>query len=81
MDGDGRWICALAIPPEDIRRLSLRPLKWLRFVAFAVLGVKGDLYDSPAATDVVDYGILDLADNYYYFSPQGDALAPTTILY
>jgi len=70
---DGPWICALAIPLEDIERLSLRPLKWLRFVAFAVLGVKGHLYDSPGG-NVVDYGILslaDLANDYYYFSPEG----------
>ncbi|KAI0287669.1 hypothetical protein BC826DRAFT_1042991 [Russula brevipes] len=66
---DGPWICALAIPLEDIERLSLRPLKWLRFVAFAVLGVKGHLYDSPDG-NVVDYGILSaahLAKDYYYF--------------
>ncbi|KAI0291865.1 hypothetical protein BC826DRAFT_1105798 [Russula brevipes] len=66
---DSHWICALAIPLEDIGRLSLRPLKWLRFVAFAVLGVKDHLYDSPDG-NVVDYGILspaDLAKDYYYF--------------
>ncbi|KAI0291863.1 hypothetical protein BC826DRAFT_911984 [Russula brevipes] len=69
---DGPWICALAIPPEDIGRLSLRPLKWLRFVAFAALGVKGHLYDSPGG-NIVNYGhvsLADLADNYY-FSPEG----------
>ncbi|KAI0291859.1 hypothetical protein BC826DRAFT_1186743 [Russula brevipes] len=69
---DDIWICALAIPLEDIGRLSLRPLKWLRFVAFAVLGVKGHLYDSPGG-NIVNYGhvsLADLADNYY-FSPEG----------
>ncbi|KAI0291867.1 hypothetical protein BC826DRAFT_465994 [Russula brevipes] len=73
---DGPWICALTIPLEDIGRLSLRPLKWLRFVAFAVLGVKGHLYDSPGG-NVVDYGILslaDLANDYYYFSPEVEYL-------
>ncbi|KAI0291825.1 hypothetical protein BC826DRAFT_911990 [Russula brevipes] len=58
----------------DIERLSLRPLKWLRFVAFAVLGVKGHLYDSPGG-NVVDYGVLspaNLAKDYYYFSPEVD---------
>jgi hypothetical protein len=71
---DGHWICALAIPLEDIGRLSLRPLKWLRFVAFAALGVKGHLYHSPGS-NIVDYenvSLADLADNYY-FNPEGDA--------
>jgi hypothetical protein len=79
---DGSWICAFAIPLEDIGRLSLCPLKWLRFVAFAALGVKGHLYDSPGG-NVVDYENLSLADlaNNYYFSPEGNAPTPPTILY
>ncbi|KAI0284486.1 hypothetical protein BC826DRAFT_1179330 [Russula brevipes] len=70
---DGSWMCALAIPLEDIGRLSLRPLKWLRFATFAALGVKGHLYDAPRG-NVVDYGnvsLADLADNYY-FSLEGE---------
>ncbi|KAI0287844.1 hypothetical protein BC826DRAFT_737455 [Russula brevipes] len=70
---DGSWMCALAIPLEDIGRLSLRPLKWLRFATFAALGVKGHLYDAPGG-NIVDYGnvsLADLADNYY-FSLEGE---------
>ena len=66
---DGEWICALNIPPEDIARLSLRPLKWLRFVAFAVLGAKGDLFDGPVpGSNIVNYESVshaDLAECYY----------------
>ncbi|KAI0284487.1 hypothetical protein BC826DRAFT_156395 [Russula brevipes] len=70
---DGSWMCAFAVPLEDIGRLSLRPLKWLRIVTFAALGVKGHLYDAPRG-NVVDYGnvsLADLADNHY-FSPEGE---------
>lgn len=33
-------------PPSDIERLSLRPLKWLRFVICTVCGARGDLLQS-----------------------------------
>ena len=71
-----QWIRALDIPLEDIKRFTLWPLKWLRFVAFAVLGAKGDLLDSPPPTGgVVDYEtpFSDTAENYYY-SPTGNTL-------
>ena len=75
---DGGWIRALNIPLEDIARLSLRPLKWLRFVAFAVLGAKGDLFDGPVpGSNVVNYESVshdELAENYYYFVPDGNPL-------
>lgn len=37
------WTRALSIPHTDIQRLTVRPLKWLRFVTFAVCSAKGDL--------------------------------------
>ena len=81
---DGDWIQALAIPLEDIRRLSLRPLKWLRFVAFAALGAKGHLSQTPGG-NLVDYENVSLADlaedENFYFSPEGDAPTHPTILY
>jgi hypothetical protein len=80
---DGEWIHALAIPLQDIERLSLRPLKWLRFATFAAVGAKGDLTEAPGG-DVVDYeNILlnDLAEDYY-FTPEGNApTLPPTIHY
>ena len=73
---DGGWIHCLAIPLEDIERLSLRPLKWLRFVIFTVSGAKGHLSDTPGG-NVVDYENISLADltedANYYFTPEGNA--------
>ena len=63
------WLIALTIPVEDIKRLTLRPLKWIRFVAFAVIGARGHLYTSLEG-ELVDYktGFDSLADDYYYVS-------------
>jgi hypothetical protein len=70
---EGSKVLALSIPPSDIQRLSIHPLKWLRFVTFALAGVRGDLSatsDGPA----VEYANIphaNLADAYYY-TPQGE---------
>ncbi|KAI0002169.1 hypothetical protein BJV74DRAFT_894451 [Russula compacta] len=72
---DGTWIHALIIPLEDIGRLSLCPLKWLRFAAFAAVGAKGHLSDTPGGNQVnyENVSLADLAENdNYYFSPEGD---------
>ena len=74
---DNQWIHALVIPLEDIERLSLRPLKWLRFVVFTVVGAKGHLFDAPDGS-LVDYENVSLANiaenDNYYFASEGDAL-------
>lgn len=64
----------LSIPPSDIRRLSLRPLKWLRFVVFTVCGARGDLYSQDDGT-VVNYDITSIDDiigPYFYRSDGKD---------
>ena len=64
-------VLALSIPPSDIQRLSIRPLKWLRFVTFAVCGVPGNLSATPDGP-AVEYGSsADIAEAYYY-TPQGE---------
>lgn len=40
---DRRQVLALSIPISDIGRLSVRPVKWLRFVTFSFCGVRGHL--------------------------------------
>ena len=44
---DRGQVLALTIPFSDIERLSVRPVKWLRFVTFAICGVRGHLSESP----------------------------------
>ncbi|KAH8994431.1 hypothetical protein EDB92DRAFT_1795429 [Lactarius akahatsu] len=61
----------LSIPDSDVRRLSTRPFKWLRFVMFSICGTRGHLSmmpDGPA----IDYnstllnGVIDL-----HYEPSG----------
>src|ERR1700720_657124 len=72
MPNEGSQVLALSIPPSDIQRLSIRPLKWLRFVTFAVCGVPGNLSATPDGP-AIEYGSLhtDVAEAYYY-TPQGE---------
>ena len=80
---DGQWVHALSIPCEDIERISaLHPLKWLRFVTFAAVGARGHLSPITDGNGAVDYEIelTDLAEDYY-FTPEGNAPTPPTILY
>lgn len=78
-EGVEEWVHALAIPPQDIHRLSLRPLKWLRFVTFTVVGGRGNLFDAPDG-NLVDYenvSLDDIAESAnYYFVPEGNAPPP-----
>ncbi|KAF8347106.1 hypothetical protein F5887DRAFT_48592 [Amanita rubescens] len=72
---DRGQVLALSIPFSDIERLSVRPVKWLRFVTFAICGVRGHLSESamPNGTPV-DYESIsfdNIAEAYYYI-PEGD---------
>ena len=73
---NGTQIVLLSIPIDDIQRLTLRPLKWLRFVTFAVCGACGDLSETPNGP-VVNYDMTSfaLAPNYYYV-PYGEFHSP-----
>ncbi|KDQ56787.1 hypothetical protein JAAARDRAFT_301400 [Jaapia argillacea MUCL 33604] len=65
-------VLALSIPLNDIQRLSLRPLKWLRYITFAVCGARGDLSTTPDSP-AVDYDSvhhLDPVAEAYYYTPQ-----------
>ena len=69
----GSQVLALSIPSSDIQRLSIRPLKWLRFVTFAVCGVPGNLSATPDGP-AVEYDSIPHAEiaEAYYYTPQGE---------
>src|ERR1700723_4814111 len=62
---EDQQVPALSIPLSDIQRLSIRPLKWLRFVTFAFCGAHGDLSPTPDGPPV-DYNSVALDPSYYY---------------
>ncbi|KAF8341157.1 hypothetical protein F5887DRAFT_1062495 [Amanita rubescens] len=72
---ENRQVLALSIPFSDIERLSVRPVKWLRFVTFAICGVRGNLSEMPNGPPV-DYDSISLDDiaEAYYYTPEGDHL-------
>lgn len=70
---EDRQILALSIPFVDIERLSLRPVKWIRFLIFSICGVRGDLATTPNGPPVeYDNSTLDNMDETYYFVPEGN---------
>ncbi|KAH7886545.1 hypothetical protein F5I97DRAFT_1004534 [Phlebopus sp. FC_14] len=69
-DNQNTWIHALQIPYSDIHRLCLRPLKWLRFVAFTISGAHGDLSETQDGHPVNYDNTSDLADTYYYITTE-----------
>ena len=74
---EDRQVVALSIPFSDIQRLTVRPIKWLQFVTFAVCGAHGDLSETPNGPPV-NYDSITLAgpiaEDYYYI-PQGNILS------
>ena len=60
----------LSIPSSDVQRLSYRPLKWLRLVAFTICGARGNLLQSPNGT-IVDYNTIKDVIGPYYYHPIG----------
>jgi hypothetical protein len=67
---DEEWAVVLSIPLSEVRRLALRPLKWLTFVAFAICGAEGHLCVNQLG-EHVNYNVTStdpLANEYYYFN-------------
>ena len=60
----GDQIRFVSIPLRDIKRLAIRPFKWLRFAMFCICGAKGQLSATPDGP-LVDYdaGITSLTDD------------------
>ena len=58
----------LSILIKDVKRLSVRPFKWLRFVMYCICGAPGEI-SAKARGDPVEYESTELADangRYYY---------------
>ncbi|KIM90547.1 hypothetical protein PILCRDRAFT_1822 [Piloderma croceum F 1598] len=71
---EDRQVLALSIPFSDIERLSVRPVKWLRFVTFTIFVVRGNLSATPNGPPV-DYDSISLAGpiaEAYYYIPEGN---------
>lgn len=65
------WIPILSIPSDDFGQFTTRPLKWLRYLGYAIYGREGILKISPNGLELDDYttDVANLEDRYYYVSP------------
>jgi hypothetical protein len=45
----------LSIPVEKCKELSLKPLKWLRFVGYTIYGREGFISLTKSAVEIADY--------------------------
>ncbi len=59
----------LAIPVADIARITKRPVKFLRFVGFCILGVDGSIMSKGALVDDDEA----ITEGRYYFVARGQA--------
>ena len=64
---NGEYQLTLSIPVDTCRRFSLRPLAWLRYLAFTIYGAKGHISSEQGGNEV-DYTAAELSDRYYYVS-------------
>ena len=67
VDDDGTQL-ALSIPISKCWQLAVRPLKWIRFLGFAIYGSEGYLSTSDAGPPIPDYNYRILAPRYYFIS-------------
>jgi hypothetical protein len=61
---------ALSIPVDRVRMFAVNPLKWLRFLGYAIYGREGYLSTSKTGPEVDDY-TADIEARSYYFIAQG----------
>ncbi|KAI0002222.1 hypothetical protein BJV74DRAFT_817907 [Russula compacta] len=72
----------LSIPKEDIKRLTLSPHKWLRFVMFAICGSHGVLSATPGGSPVQDNTTFaNILQSYYYMLQDTNGFPPSFIDY
>ena len=65
-------ILLLSIPFSDIQRLTLSPVKWLRFVTFTICGAHGHLSETPNGPPAnYDSSLTSPIANGYYYTPEG----------
>ncbi|KAJ7229418.1 hypothetical protein B0H12DRAFT_1147778 [Mycena haematopus] len=63
---EGYWRLFLEIPLLDLSRLTLRPVKWLRYLGWCIYGRPGWLSTTPGGLEVAEDA--ELSADYYYVS-------------
>ena len=63
---------ALLIPLDKCNTFAINPLKWLRFLGFAIYGGEGYLSTSRAGPEIDNY-TANIEPRSYYFIAEGKA--------
>ncbi len=59
-------VLALSIPVDEFQNYADKPLKWLRYLGFAIAGQTGHLSTSSAGPEIDDYDMEIVARSYYF---------------
>jgi len=66
---EGRAKLVLLIPKQKCTTFSLSPIKWLRFLGYAIYGREGHISLTDGGESVSDYTSVVEARSYYFISP------------
>jgi hypothetical protein len=62
-----QWQPTLRIPSSEFSQYTIKPLKWLRFLGYAIYGQEGHLSLTPDGDSVdVEPPVLELKTTYYF---------------
>ena len=64
----------LSIPVDDCNRFALNPLRWLRFLGYAIYGSHGHICSTQDASDRVNYELAIAGGTDYYFVSTGTVI-------
>jgi hypothetical protein len=67
---DGEAVLALSIPTKKCETLARHPLRWLRFLGYAVYGQEGEISLSCGGKPVLDYRAKLEPRAYHFVSPR-----------
>ncbi|EJD36004.1 hypothetical protein AURDEDRAFT_174925 [Auricularia subglabra TFB-10046 SS5] len=63
----------LKVPLDELKELALRPVRWMKLVAWGILGCEGDVQDAQRVTLDIDLDFSNLKPGEYTFVPAEDA--------
>ena len=62
------YIPVLSIPVDDCNRFALKPLRWLRFLGYAIYGSHGHISVTPNGVPVNYDAAVEGGVHYYFIS-------------
>ncbi len=73
-------ILALSIPLAECRKYAIHPLKWLKYLGYAIYGAEGYLFTLKGGSEIGDYAAVVEPRSYYFVSEGKSDLSHFMIL-